>query len=361
MSYPLSFCHAPASSLTMLGASLMLAASATAASAPVPASAVTPDWLPPHTELDPLRASFDVPGVAIVGLSRCAPTAPINSGAARLAPEVAVTDGTVFEAASLSKPVFAYLVMKLVDAGIIDLDRPLASDFQHPRIVDQARYRLLTPRLILSHRAGLPNWVGDTDDLDRTDIIGFVAEPGAATSYSGEAYELLRAYVEFKTGERLDTLFKEHLGALMPRSGFVPPGRPAPHEAMGYDRASAPSTGRAIAYVGGSAGGLTTTVSDLASFVALVCSRSGLSKHAYDEMLKPQSPITNADLHGTGAYGLGWIVMHMGPTTLLMHDGSNGEFRSFAGFDLSTGDGVVVLSNGSNGGDLIASLLEEMQ
>lgn len=322
--------------------------------------ASVPGWLPNPTELDALRVSFDVPGIAIVGLSQCAPTAPINSGFAKLAPNVPVDGQTVFESASLSKPVFAYLVMRLADAGVIDLDRQLALDFQYLRIADQTRYRLLTPRLILSHRSGLPNWVGDTDNPNRQDIVRFLAEPGTSESYSGEAFELLRAYVEFRVGKRLNALFVEHLGTLMPHSSFDPLPSTA-NAAMGYAQASDPATGRALKFLGGSAGGLVATASDYAQFLSRVCRRAGMSKKAYEQMLSPLTPIAKADLPGSGFYSLGWVVMRMGPQTMIMHDGDNDEFRTFAGFDAATGDGVVILTNGRNGADAIGAILEKMQ
>jgi CubicO group peptidase (beta-lactamase class C family) len=320
-----------------------------------------PGWLPARTQLNDLRASFDVPGLALVGISQCSPAPPINTGSATLVPESPVADTTLFEAASLSKPVFAYVVMRLFDAGVIDLDRPLAADFQYSRITDARRYQMLTTRLILSHRTGLPNWVGDTDNQQRTDTIAFMTDPGGTESYSGEAYELLRAYVEFKTGMSLNELFVRHLGALMPHSSFAPSARSPAHAALGYASARSPANGRNIAYLGGAAGGLATTAADYANFLGLICRREGLSSKAYAQMFTPQTQITTGDMPGVGARALGWVVLRMGPRTLILHDGNNREFRSFAGFDAETGDGFVVLTNGLNGGDLIAAILEKVQ
>ena len=176
---------------------------------PSPIELERPRWLPTDGDLEALSAAFDVPGLALVGLANCTVTPAITVGAAPLDPATPVTGTTLFEAASLSKPVFAYLVMQLVDEGALDLDRPLAHDFAYPRIEEHENYARITPRMILAHRTGLPNWVGDTDDPDRTDRIAFVAPPGTRFSYSGEAYELLRRYVEFITDRTLDELFRE--------------------------------------------------------------------------------------------------------------------------------------------------------
>lgn len=320
-----------------------------------------PAWVPSTAELDRLRASLDVPGLALVALSGCEPTAPVSLGAASLEPEVAVTDRTVFEAASLSKPVFAYLVLQLVDEGVIDLDRPLAEDFVYPRVTDRARYGQLTPRMVLTHQTGLPNWAGDTDDPDRTDPIPFAASPGAGFSYSGEAYEMLRTYVEFRTGQTLDQLFRERLGDLMPLSSYAPPLPSGAEPARGYVSARAPGVGEAANNTGGAAGGLLTTATDYARFVGRVCAGRGLSAAIHAEMLTPVTPVTNGDYPGPAAFGLGWAVTRMGPETVVLHGGDNDEFRSLAVFLPEGGDGVVILTNGRFGGDLIDAIVERMQ
>lgn len=329
--------------------------------APEAAATPPPAWVPAVDELDRLRTAFDVPGLALAALSGCTPTDAVNVGAASLQPEVAVSDSTVFEAASLSKPVFAFLVLQLVDEGTIDLDRPLAEDFAWPRIADQTLYRALTPRMVLTHQTGLPNWAGDTDDPDRTDPIAFEAAPGGGYSYSGEAYELLRAYVEFRTGQTLDELFRARLSELMPLSAFAPPLPAGAAPARGYVSARAPDSGRAARTLGGAAGGLLTTAADYARFVGGVCARQGLSPAAYAEMLEPVTPVTNGDYPGPAAFGLGWAVTRMGPETIVLHGGDNGEFRSLAVFLPDSGDGVVILTNGRYGGDLIDAIVERMQ
>jgi CubicO group peptidase (beta-lactamase class C family) len=75
-----------------------------------------------------------------------------------------VRTDTVFEAASLSKPVFTYGVLKLVDQGKLDLDIPLSSYLPKPYVPDE-RVGKITARLVLSHRTGFPNWRGSDGSL----------------------------------------------------------------------------------------------------------------------------------------------------------------------------------------------------
>ena len=105
-----------------------------------------------------------------------------------------VDDRTLFGAASLSKTVFAYAVLKLVDVGKLDLDVPL-SRYYPERIVDDARLDRITARLVLSHRTGFPNWRPNGGALR----IFFT--PGERFSYSGEGMVYLQKAVETIEGK----------------------------------------------------------------------------------------------------------------------------------------------------------------
>lgn len=139
-----------------------------------------------HAALSALLEAYDVAGAAIVELAGCEPGPVVSAGYADLDTSERVAPETVFEAASLSKPVFAYLVLTLADEGLIDLDQPLAAFLDYPRISDQQAYGAMTPRMILTHRTGMPNWVDEATPFNkRTAPITLLAEPGEAYTYSG--------------------------------------------------------------------------------------------------------------------------------------------------------------------------------
>ena len=118
-------------------------------------------------------------------------------------------DATVFAAASLSKTIFAYVVLLLVDEGLIDLDKPLQGYLpkplpEYPNYADlrtDDRYRAITARMVLSHTSGLPNVRSETDEQLR---IAF--QPGSRFSYSGVSFQLLQFVVETVTKSDLETL-----------------------------------------------------------------------------------------------------------------------------------------------------------
>src|SRR5688572_20487751 len=112
-----------------------------------------------------------------------------------------VSAETVFQAASLSKPVFAHAVLQLVDAGMLQLDEPL-SRFVPPLAPDDPACLRITARHVLSHTTGLPNWRRDEYPL-RTYF-----PPGSRFSYSGEAFVYLQSVIEGLTGEPLEAIMK---------------------------------------------------------------------------------------------------------------------------------------------------------
>ena len=327
-----------------------------------PAQAQEAPPLPTTEELAQLLRAFDVPGLAMATLTGCeVDDEVLVAGSASLGPDVPVTPETAFEAASLSKPVFAWLVVALADEGALDLDRPLAETFDYARLPDKGAYARLTPRMILTHRTGLPNWVDErTDFFERTAPVPFGTPPGAAYSYSGEAFQLLQAYVEDATGRTLQDLFRERLGAVMPRSTFARPLPDGVAPSRGYGAASDPATGRNMDNVGdrGAASySLATTAGDYAAFLSHVCRGEGLGPEAHAEMLRPQSPVPDGEAPFPTSYGLGWTVSDLGAETFVGHGGNNGAYKAFAGFVQESGDGLVVLTNGARGQDLIDVIL----
>ncbi|MGB3545289.1 serine hydrolase domain-containing protein [Rubrivirga sp.] len=321
------------------------------------AQGTEPPLLTPEVLTELLNA-FDVPGVAVATLASCEVSEVVVAGSATLSPDVAVTPRTAFEAASLSKPVFAWLFLSLADEGVVDLDRPLAKTFDYPRIFDKVAYAEITPRMVLTHRTGLPNWVDENVEFhDRTAPVPFGAPPATAYTYSGEAFQLLQAYVEEVTGETLQNLFRERLGEVMPYSTFARPLPDGVAPSRGYRTASDPATGRdmtSLRAYGMAAASLVTTARDYAQFLAHVCTGAGLHADTYADMLRPQSPVPA----GEGAavptsWGLGWMLADMGGATFAGHGGDNNEYRSLAGFIRESGDGLVVLTNGYNGRALI--------
>lgn len=254
---------------------------------------------------------------------------------------------TVFEAASLSKPVFAYTVLRLADRGEFDLDRPLYEMLEYPRFADDERYKRITARIVLSHGTGLPNWGGQKLTLQ--------FDPGTDYGYSGEGFVFLQKTLEHVTGRSLDELARrevfEPLG--MTRSSYIWQERFSGNAA--YARNWLWQVAPANRYTeaeANAAASLLTTATDYAQFVAAVLTGRGLSPAMWNEYLTPVRE-TGPGLH----IGLGIRVEERPGGRIFYHSGNNGRrFTSYMTGDIAQGLGLVYFTNGPNGTSLVAAL-----
>src|SRR5215831_4413963 len=124
---------------------------------------------------------------------------------------------TCFYAASLAKPLFAYIVMQLVDRGLIDLDKPISQYLpnslpeydNYKDLAGDERWKLITPRYCLDHTTGFPNW-RQFNPRDNNKLEIFFT-PGSRYAYSGEGIYLLQMVVETVTGKKLEQLAEENI------------------------------------------------------------------------------------------------------------------------------------------------------
>jgi CubicO group peptidase (beta-lactamase class C family) len=114
---------------------------------------------------------------------------------------------TLFEAASVTKPVFAFAVQRLAERGVIDLDKPLYLYLPYKDIEYDERYKLMTARHVLTHRTGFPNWRSNNPDGK----LNLRFTPGTAYNYSGEGFEYLKMVVEKITGKNVEQVLQEEV------------------------------------------------------------------------------------------------------------------------------------------------------
>jgi len=328
-----------------------------------------PSESPPVAGAHPLEGEMErvrVPGLAVAWVRGCELDEVLTLGRANVETGVPVTSSTLFEGASLSKPVFALLFLRAVAEGHADLDASVASTLPSPRIRDLTAYEGVTPRTLLTHRSGLPNWAGNSRNVSRLDPLEFAFAPGEAFSYSGEGYFLLQRYLEEVTGEPLERAFQARLGPLMPSSSFgEPPEGTTP--AYGHGSDGLASSGRAMNDAPPvAASSLKTVAADYGRFLSLLCHGGDLPESLLEEMFRPQSPVP-VDHYGAEpdaldggqlSWGLGWgVQLHEG-RTVHFHWGDNGVFKAFVALDRKSRDGVVFFANGQNGLELIPAIVE---
>lgn len=302
-------------------------------------------------ELPKLLQKAEIPGISMAvirdGQLYWAGTAGLATLGAE--PSLVISD-TVFQAASLSKPVFAYLVLKLSDRGVIDLDKPLAGYLPYPRLEHDERYRKITARMVLSHTAGLPNWaVGE-------DHIPMQFNPGEAWGYSGEGYVYLQKVVEKLTGSTLADLAKKEIFEPfgMIRSGFVLDRELSSNAAIGLNE-----QGRSERIdpkeEANAAGSLLTTARDYGRFLTALLAGRGLKPETRETMFKPQAQVRSkwgepASPKQPGVFwGLGWGLEQTPAGDTFWHWGHQDAWRAYVAVRRDGKSGLVYFTNSSEG------------
>jgi len=252
-----------------------------------------------------------------------------------------VEAGTVFEGASLGKPLFAYGVMKLVDQGRMALDAPLGR-YLPERIQGAARDSGVTVGRVLSHTSGLA--------LNASaDALALEFPPGTRWGYSSVGYAMLQRAVENVTGQPVEEwMQKEVIGPLgMMRTSYLATRRKQPGAAAGHDRQGKKllETPWPMAVAASS---LHTTAEDYAKFVA--------ASLDLDRLWTPQ---VVADEPHDLSWGYGWGVAGRGSPVFLQW-GSNPGFKSLAMGIPGERRGWVILTNSDNGLELADVLSARM-
>jgi CubicO group peptidase (beta-lactamase class C family) len=253
-----------------------------------------------------------------------------------------VRKNTLFEAASLTKPVTAYIALRLVDQGKLELDKPLYHYLEYKDISHDERYKLITARIVLKHATGFPNW----RSMNKDKKLDIKFTPGEKFSYSGEGYVYLQRVMQKITGQNLEELAKVHvftpLG--MRNSSLILPD--SKRAAQGHNNALKPRKKGTTTRANGAAS-LHTTAKDYALFLIAVAKGKGLSKPMAQQMLKPQ--ITYSKEIPSLTWGLGLGLYTGGADTYFWHWGDNGVFKAFAMASKNKNTGVVYFANSSSG------------
>jgi len=273
---------------------------------------------------------------------------------------------TIFSAASFSKTVFAYLVMKLVEEGIIDLDKPLQEYlgqplYRYPEYVDlegDERCKKLTARIALSHQTGFPNWRFLTEDGK----LRFLFDPGARYSYSGEGIALLQMAVEKITGKGLEDLAREKIFAPlgMTRTSYIWREEFTNNYAWPHDEFERPRR-KDLRDKAEAAGSMQTTAEDYARLLKDILEAKNLSRALIDEMLTSQVAVTSERMFGPGiwresndnqdihlSWSLGWGRFDSGYGRAFFHTGNEPGFQNYTVTYADAGVGIVLLSNSDN-------------
>ena len=291
-----------------------------------------------------------------------------------------VNDQSLFEAASLSKTVFAYLVMRMVEKGKLNLDKPLYQYLAFPEIAYDERYRKITARMVLDHTTGFPNWrwYDEPDSalkVKRGDM--YMKNSPGTFGYSGEGYHYLGkviAHINGLTLQSLDSLFQQEVALPLGlnHTYFSWDDYIGLHKVTGYkngkvfEKAWPAAPPDEDSTVFGAASTLHTEATNYARFLIALMKNKGLKKSSIDEMLKVQSKIPKAQAADWGeitGWGLGLAIEETDHGIRYSHGGDNGGFQAGFMFYKDKNNGYVYFTNCDRGGMFyvkLRTLLGEM-
>ncbi|MDY8135894.1 serine hydrolase domain-containing protein [Aquimarina sp. 2201CG5-10] len=279
------------------------------------------------------------------------------------APGKEVTKKTIFEGASLSKPLFGFFVMKFVEKGLLDLDTPLYKYLPYKDIAHDSRYKKITARMVLAHKTGFPNWRTDTN----SDTLFLDFEPGTKFQYSGEGYQYLALVLQniLKTDAKgLERYFHEEVA------------KPLGLKTIKYlqdknnlkNKARAFKDGNWIAHRDfgdtefGAAYGVHSEANDWATWMIALMNKKGLKKDSYLQLFENQTELPEDNVNRssgityltlgfyTGVFPFGNVYGHGG--------NNNGEFTSLFFFHPTSKWGAVLFTNSSFGEEMGIQLFQ---
>jgi CubicO group peptidase (beta-lactamase class C family) len=350
-----------------------------------PVKSAGPHWKPNAALLGQLPRLLELASIPGLGLGIVQDNRTWTRGFGRAVADPArpASPETVFEAASLGKPLFGYAVLRLVEDGLLDLDRALYRYLPIPE-ASGARMQRVTVRQVLSHTTGLANWRQQPGPLEPLE------EPGKKFSYSGEAYFYLQRVVEAVTGKPFARVMWERVFEPfgMKQSSYVWQPEFESRMAAGYDgqenrldvqaaigrrtleiarQWGVPLTdwryqeaARAVSLVNpqwpqlplymvpNAATSLLTTVTDYTRFLARLVATKGPGLDLSPGLRRAMStPVVR--LNSALSWGLGWGIQRDEHGEVLWHWGANNSFRNFVIADPPNGRAVVVFTNSENG------------
>lgn len=277
-------------------------------------------------------------------------------------PGVAASTQTLYNIASMSKPISAEILLRLASKGQLSLNEPMYKYWIDPDVAADTRAKLLTPRLALDHQTGFANWRRETNGK-----LAFMRDPGKAFGYSGEGYQYVARFAEKKTGESFENLAQNLVfdPAGMSRTAYT--RRPwmdgniaQPTDKDGHWLKPVVATQFVAADL------IYTTPTQYASFVESLMTgdgetpairklRESVLTDRKTEMCVGKMARACPDEVG---FGPGWEVVKTHGKTFLMHTGIDEGVFTLGYFDPGSCDGVILFTNSANGPRVILPILK---
>ena len=276
------------------------------------------------TEVDEFVNSYmqyhKIPGLSLAIVKNGEVVYGKGFGVKSLVTNEPINDSTVFEVASLTKPMFAYAVCRLVERGVIDLDTPLCQYLPYEDIQHDDRYKKITGRMVLCHRTGFPNW--------RDGQLKIHFDPGSQQRYSGEAFGYLANVVSHLTDNDIENLMDAEVFApLGIENTFLTWPDDADDSLVAMPHDGNNTALRKLRWdTPWVAGCLHVDAANFAKFIQGIIKNEGMSTEGYAEMLRPQVEIPEDS--DDQNFSLGFLVSDSDFGKVYSHGGHNTGFTS---------------------------------
>ncbi len=318
---------------------------------------------------------YKVPGVSIAVIENGQLAWARGYGVRDLSSQQAVNAETVFQAASISKPVSAMAALKLVESGKLALDEEVNKKLTSWKLPDNeftAKEKVTLSR-ILSHRAGLtvPGFAGykvgapipslmqilDGVKPANSDPLRVDMQPQTESRYSGGGYTLMQQLMMDVSGKAYPPLMQELVlqPLAMAHSAYAQPlsGDIAINSASGHNENGKVLQGKFRVHPELAPAGLWTTPSDLAKFaIELQQSAAGKSAKVLSSKMTQRMLTSQGD-----EWGLGIMLEGNDDAQRFMHQGANQGYRCIIIAYKDSGQGAVVMTNGDSGGSLMQEIV----
>jgi CubicO group peptidase (beta-lactamase class C family) len=260
---------------------------------------------------------------------------------------------TIWNVASLTKPITALVALKLIDSGKLSLDEPLYKYYIDPDIINDARAKKLTARIILSHQTGFSNWRGNNENGK----LSFEFEPGTKYQYSGEGFEYLKNVLENKFNKSIQQLADELIFTplKMNNTNFVWNEKYEYRFAKWHTKKGGELYPTKKHNLASGADDLLTTIEDYSKFMVYIMNGADLSKELQQEMVKNQTRINENQY-----FGLGWYIdenINANNDYTIIHGGDDIGVHTIAFIVPKTKQGLLIFTNSDNGTDAFQEIL----
>jgi len=296
---------------------------------------------------------YQVPGVSLALIKDGKVVYHQSYGVKNIITQDKVEEHTLFEAASITKPVFAYAVQSLMEKGLIDLDKPLYEYLPNKDIEQDERYKKITARHVLTHRTGFPNWryMNNDGKLD----IKF--EPGTKYGYSGEGFEYLKKVVEKVTGKKVEQVLEEEVINPLGLYHFYFSKNDTLQKLVATGHYDNLPSNDGLPEEPGMAYSLHTEAVAFTRFMLALMNQQGLKPETYEHMLKVHSEFNTEEGKEKPKYheymGISLAVRETPYGLAYGHGGNNGDFRCQFEIYKDLKMGYVMFTNGSGASPLL--------